>query len=35
MEGTVEQRVTEALKLGQTLIDTGITDVSLFLLEDK
>lgn len=32
MEGTVEQRVTEALKQGKELIDSGITDSSLFLL---
>lgn len=34
MEGTVEQRVTEALKLGTELVDSGITDASLFLLEE-
>lgn len=34
MEGTVEQKVTNALLLGQELIDSGITDSSLFLLED-
>ena len=34
MEGTVEQRVTNSLKLGVELIDSGITDSSLFLLED-
>lgn len=34
-KGTCEDRVTEALKQGRTLIDTGTTDVSLFLLEDR
>ena len=34
MEGTVEQRVTEALKQGKELVDSGITDASLFLLEE-
>lgn len=34
MQGTVEQRVTEALKQGKELLDTGITDASLFLLEE-
>lgn len=34
MEGTVEQRVTEALKQGKELVDSGTTDASLFLLED-
>ena len=34
MEGTVEQRVTNSLKLGVELIDSGTTDSSLFLLED-
>lgn len=34
MEGTVEQRVTDALKQGKELLDTGITDASLFMLED-
>lgn len=34
MQGTVEQRVTEALKQGKELIDSGTTDASLFLLED-
>lgn len=29
-EGTVEQRNAEALKLGQELIDSGITDASIF-----
>ena len=29
-EGTIEQRVTEALKLGQELVDSGITDASIF-----
>ena len=33
MEGTVEQRVTDSLKLGVELVDSGITDASLFLLE--
>lgn len=33
-EGTVEQKVTEALKLGKELVSTGITDVSLFELEE-
>lgn len=28
--GTVEQRVTEALLLGQELVDSGITDASIF-----
>ena len=28
--GTCEQRVTEALKLGQELIDSGITDLEIF-----
>ena len=28
--GTVEQRVTEALKLGKELVDSGITDASIF-----
>jgi hypothetical protein len=34
MEGTVEQRVTEALLLGKELLDSGITDASLFMLEE-
>lgn len=34
MEGTVEQRVTEALKQGKELVDSGTTDASLFLLEE-
>ena len=34
MEHTIEQRVTEALKLGTELVDSGITDSSLFMLED-
>ena len=34
MEGTVEQKVTNALLLGQELVDSGITDASLFMLED-
>ena len=29
-EGTVEQRVTDALLLGQELVDSGITDASIF-----
>ena len=29
-EGTIEQRVTEALKLGQELVDSGITDARIF-----
>lgn len=29
-EGTIEQRVTEALKLGQELVDSGITDANIF-----
>lgn len=28
--GTVEQRVTDALKLGKELVDSGITDASIF-----
>lgn len=31
-EGTCEDRVTEALKQGKQLLDTGITDASLFML---
>lgn len=34
MEGTVEQKVTNSLKLGVELVDSGITDASLFLLEE-
>lgn len=34
MSGTVEQRVTDALKQGKELVDSGITDASLFLLEE-
>jgi len=34
MEGTIEQRVTDSLKLGVELVDSGITDASLFLLEE-
>ena len=34
MEGSIEQRVTEALKQGKELVDSGITDASLFLLEE-
>lgn len=34
MEGTVEQKVTNALLLGQELVDSGTTDASLFLLEE-
>lgn len=30
MEGTVEQRVTERLKLGEELLNSGITDASIF-----
>ena len=29
-KGTCEQRVTESLKLGQELIDSGVTDASVF-----
>lgn len=29
-KGTCEDRITEALKLGQELIDTGVTDASIF-----
>lgn len=29
-KGTCEQRITEALKVGQELIDSGVTDASLF-----
>ena len=32
--GTCEDRVTEALKQGKQLLDTGITDASLFMLEE-
>ena len=34
-EGTVEERVGDALLLGQELLDTGTTDTSLFLLEEN
>jgi hypothetical protein len=34
MEGTVEQKVTTALKQGKELVDSGVTDASLFLLEE-
>lgn len=34
-EGTCEQRITEALKLGKELLDTGTTDASIFMLEEK
>ena len=34
-EGTCEDRVTEALKQGKQLLDTGITDASLFMLSEK
>lgn len=34
MDKTIEQKVTEALLLGQELVDSGITDASLFLLEE-
>ena len=33
-EGTVEQRVMESLKQGKELIDSGITDSSIFILEE-
>lgn len=29
-KGTCEDRITEALKLGQELIDSGVTDASIF-----
>ena len=35
MEHTVEQRVTDALKLGKELVDSGITDSSVFMLEEE
>lgn len=34
MQGTVEQKVTCALKQGKELVDSGITDASLFMLEE-
>ncbi len=34
MEHTIEQRVTDSLKLGVELVDSGVTDASLFLLEE-
>ena len=34
-EGTCEDRVTEALKQGKQLLDTGVTDASLFMLSEK
>lgn len=34
MDKTIEQKVTEALLLGQELVDSGITDASLFMLEE-
>lgn len=34
MEHTIEQKVTDSLKLGVELVDSGITDASLFLLEE-
>lgn len=34
MDKTVEQKVTEALLLGLELVDSGITDASLFMLEE-
>lgn len=34
-KGTCEDRVTEALKQGKELLDTGTTDASLFILEEK
>jgi SNF2 family DNA or RNA helicase len=33
-QGTCEDRVTEALKQGKQLLDTGMTDASLFILEE-
>jgi SNF2 family DNA or RNA helicase len=33
-KGTVEERVTKALLIGQELIDSGVTDVSVYTLED-
>jgi len=34
-KGTCEDRVVEALKVGQELLDTGTADASLFLLEEE
>ena len=34
MEHTIEQKVTDSLRLGVELVDSGITDASLFLLEE-
>lgn len=34
-KGTCEDRVVEALKIGQELLDTGTADASLFLLEEE
>ena len=34
-EGTCENRVTEALKQGKQLLDTGTTDTSLFMLDEE
>ena len=34
MEGTVEYRNAQALKQGKELLDSGITDASLFMLEE-
>ena len=33
-KGTVEERVTKALLLGQELIDSGVTDASVYTLEE-
>lgn len=33
-KGTVEERVTKALLLGQELIDSGVTDTSVYALEE-
>lgn len=33
-KGTVEEKVTKALLLGQELIDSGVTDTSIYMLED-
>ena len=33
-KGTCEDRVTEALKQGKELVDSGVTDTSLFILEE-
>ena len=33
-KGTVEERVTKALLLGQELIDSGVTDTSVYTLEE-